>query len=159
MLEEPWRRLKKLSATSSKHLSEELLLLPVVLCLEDLKSISITERSCRELHNNHLQIWQSKVRILMLQFISFDMLSVIFPLPAQPFYTERETAHHLFPRRLRKTAISLPFLPLPLCLFLSLPCCFSLPGFFWLFLPSLNASFMALSKEKEESYLLQPDTK
>lgn len=85
VLEEAWRRFKKHSATLTKHLSEELLLLPVVLCLEDLKSISITERSCRELYNNHLQIWQSKVRILILQFISFDILSVISPFPHNLF--------------------------------------------------------------------------
>lgn len=85
VLEEAWRRFKKPLATLGKHLSEELLLLPGILHREDLKSISITERSCRELYNNHLQIWQSKVRILILQFISFDMLSVISLFPHNPF--------------------------------------------------------------------------
>lgn len=85
VLEEAWRRFKKPSATLGKHLSEELLLLPVILCREDLKSVSVTERSCRELYNNHLQIWQSKVRILISQFISFDILSVISLFPHNLF--------------------------------------------------------------------------
>lgn len=155
VLEEAWRRFKKTLATLGKHLSEELLLLPVILCREDLKSISVTERSCRELYNNHLQIWQSKVRILILQFISFDILSVISLFPHNLFILRGRwhttcshdcwdsSFFHLSPSQ------SLSFSLLSFCL----------PGFFWLFLPSLHASFMALSKEKGESCLLQLDTK
>lgn len=44
VLEEAWRRFKKTLASLGKHLSEGLLLFPVILCHEDLKSISVTER-------------------------------------------------------------------------------------------------------------------
>lgn len=46
-------------------------------------------------------------------------------LPTQPLYAEREMAHHPFPWLLRETAISRPFLLLPLSSFLPLSCLFS----------------------------------
>lgn len=118
VLEEAWRRFKKPSATLSKHLSEKLLLLPVILCREDLKSISITERSCRELYNNHHQIWQNKVRILILQFISFDILSVISPFPHNLFIP-RGRWHTTCSLDWWDSSFSFTFLPLSLFLFLS----------------------------------------
>lgn len=140
VLEEAWRRFKKTLASLGEHLSEGLLPFPVILCREDLKSISVTERSCRELYNNHLQIWQSKVRIVILQFISFDILSVISLFPHKLFILRGRW--HTTCSLTVETAPSFTFLPLSL--FLSLSFCLS--GFFWLFLPSLHASFMALFK-------------
>lgn len=156
MLEEAWRRFKKPSSASSKHLSEELLLLPVVLCLEDLKSVSITERSCRELCNNHLQIWQSKIRILILQFISFDILSVISPFPHDVFTLggRWHVTYSLdcWERQLFLSHFFSPSQSLSLSLF-------SFYFFSPWFLLSLPASFVALLKEKEESCCLQLDIK
>lgn len=134
VLEEAWRRFKKPSSASSKHLSEELLLLPVVLCLEDLKSISVTERSCRELCNNHLQIWQSKVRILILQFISFDILSVISPFPHNLF-TLGGRWHVTYSFDCWERQLFSRVFSLLLSLFLSLSFLFF--SFFYLFLPLL----------------------
>lgn len=138
-----------------KHTSEKLLLLLVVLlCLEDLKSISITKRSCSELYNNHLHIWQSKVRILILQFISFDILSVISPFP-----------HNLFILRGRCCitdslgCCERQLFPFPSPLSLSVSFFLTLVFFPPWFLPSLHASFTAFSKEKEEPCLLQLGTK
>lgn len=92
-----------------------------------MKSISITERSCRELYNNHLQIWQSKVRILILQFISFDILSVISPFPHNLFILRgRWHVTHSLDCWERRLFLSLFSLSLSVSFFLSLS---------WLFPP------------------------